>query len=214
MADRRADEASIVPRRSLGGSGSSSSGENPGGDSGDGERPILPPPPRSLRQRKPRPERTRRTKGEKVRAVKAESAPTSRPEKMPLSPTPRPSHTPRQARLRVVQVDPWSVTKTAFLLSIAVGVVTIVAVAIVWTVLGAAGLWDSINSAIQETLGDTSTPFDITDYVGTSRVLGFTMIVAVVDVILITMIATLGAFLYNLSATLLGGVELTLAEDD
>jgi hypothetical protein len=44
--------------------------------------------------------------------------------------------------------------------------------------------------------------------------MGFTMIVAVVDVVLITAIATLGAFLYNLAATLLGGLEVTLAEDE
>ena len=50
-------------------------------------------------------------------------------------------------------------------------------------------------------------------YVGLSRVMGFTMLVAVVDVILITAIATLGAFLYNMAAALLGGVEVTLAED-
>ena len=57
------------------------------------------------------------------------------------------------------------------------------------------------------------TPFEIQKYLGTSRVLGFTMIVAVFDIILITAIATLGAFLYNLAATLLGGVEVTFAED-
>jgi hypothetical protein len=121
----------------------------------------------------------------------------------------------RQARLRLTQVDPWSVTKTAFLLSIALGVATVVAVAVVWAVLGAAGVWDSINSAVQETVGDSSgSPFAVEDYVGTSRVLGFTMIVAAVNVVLITMIATLGAFLYNLAATLVGGVEVTLAEED
>jgi hypothetical protein len=47
-----------------------------------------------------------------------------------------------------------------------------------------------------------------------SRVMGFTMLVAVVDVILITAIATLGAFLYNLAAGLLGGIEVTFAEDN
>ena len=51
------------------------------------------------------------------------------------------------------------------------------------------------------------------NYLGTVRVLGFTMIVAVVDVILLTAIATLGAFLYNMAAALLGGIEVTLAED-
>lgn len=124
-----------------------------------------------------------------------------------------PSRT-RRARLRLVQVDAWSVMKTAFLLSIAIGIVLVVAVAIIWTVLGAAGVWDSINSIVQQAVGgENGKPFDIRDYAGTSRVLGLTMIVAVIDVILITAIATLGAFLYNLSAALLGGIEVTFAED-
>jgi hypothetical protein len=130
------------------------------------------------------------------------------------TPANRPKGT-RRARLRLVHLDPWSVMKTSFLLSIAFGIVSVVSVGLVWSVLGAAGVWDSINSTVTDVLGsESSTPFDIEDYVGTSRVLGFTMIVAVVDVILITAIATLGAFLYNLAAALLGGVEVTLAEDD
>lgn len=121
----------------------------------------------------------------------------------------------RRAQLRLVQIDAWSVMKTAFLLSIALGIVLVVAVGIVWSVLGAAGVWDSINSIARQAVGSPDGPqFDVTDYVGTSRVLGIAMIVAVVDVILITAIATLGAFLYNLSAALLGGVEVTLAEDN
>lgn len=121
----------------------------------------------------------------------------------------------RRAQLRLVQVDAWSVMKTSFLLSIALGIVLVVAVAIIMSVLGAAGVWDSINSIVQQAVGtDTSKPFDIQEYVGTSRILGFAMIVAVLDVILITAIATLGTFLYNLSAALLGGIEVTLAEDD
>jgi hypothetical protein len=121
----------------------------------------------------------------------------------------------RRARLRLVHLDPWSVMKTSFLLSIAFGIVTVVSVGLVWSVLGAAGVWDSINSTVTDVLGsESSEPFDIENYVGTSRVMGFTMIVAVVDVILITAIATLAAFLYNLAAALLGGVEVTLAEDE
>jgi hypothetical protein len=104
--------------------------------------------------------------------------------------------------------------KASFLLSVAVGVVTVVAVAIIWGVLGAAGLWTSINSIVQDSVGDAKgAPFQIQDYLGTSRVMGFTMIVSVADVVLITAIATLGAFMYNLAATLVGGVEVTFAED-
>lgn len=125
---------------------------------------------------------------------------------------PRP---PRRARLRLTRIDPWSVMKTSFLLSIAFAVVTVVSVAMVWQVLGAAGVWDSINSTIQESIGGEDVAgFRVEDYLGTSRVLGFTMLVAAIDVVLITAAATLMAFLYNMSAALLGGVELTLAEDN
>jgi hypothetical protein len=120
----------------------------------------------------------------------------------------------RRAQLRLVQVDAWSVMKTSFLLSIALGIVLVVAVAIIMGVLGAAGVWDSINSIVKQAVGgEGGQQFDIEQYVGTSRIVGFTMIVAVIDVILITAIATLGAFLYNLAAALLGGIEVTLAED-
>ena len=41
-----------------------------------------------------------------------------------------------------------------------------------------------------------------------------TSVIAVIDVVLATALATLGAFIYNLSAGFVGGVELTLAEDE
>jgi hypothetical protein len=119
----------------------------------------------------------------------------------------------RRARLRMTRIDPWSVMKTAFLLSIALGVVIVISVFMVWSVLDAADVWASINQTVRDITGETATPFDIEDYLGTRRVVGFAMIVAAVDVVLLTAIATLGAFLYNMSASLLGGIEVTLAED-
>ena len=62
--------------------------------------------------------------------------------------------------------------------------------------------------------GQDSAGFDVTDYLGTSRILGFTILVSIIDVVLLTAIATLGAFLYNMAAALLGGIEVTLAEDE
>ena len=125
------------------------------------------------------------------------------------------SRSPRRARLRLTRIDPWSVMKTSFLLSIAFGVVTIVSVLMVWTVLGGAGVWDSINSSVRDIVGgEEGAAFNIEDYIGTSRVVGFTMLLAVVDVVLLTAIATLAAFLYNMAAALLGGIEVTLSEDN
>jgi hypothetical protein len=122
---------------------------------------------------------------------------------------------PRRARLRLTRIDPWTVMKTSFLLSVAFGIVTVVAVFVVWIVLGMAGVWDSINETVGGVMGGSSASgFEVENYLGTTRVLGFTMLVSVVNVVLITAIATLVAFLYNMAAALLGGIEVTLAEDE
>lgn len=121
----------------------------------------------------------------------------------------------RKARLRLLRVDPWSVMKTSFLLSVALGIMMFVAVAVLWSILDAAGVFDSLRELIDGfTATDTDEGYNIDEYIELSRVLGFTTLIAVADVVLITALATLGAFLYNLSASLLGGLELTLAEDD
>lgn len=125
----------------------------------------------------------------------------------------RPKQT-RRAKLRLTRVDPWSVTKTSFLLSIAFGVMCVVSVFLVFSVMDAAGLWDKVNSTIQQVVNqDPKDAFNIKDYVAMSRVMGITMLISVIDVVLVTAIATLGAFIYNMSAAMLGGIEVTLAED-
>jgi hypothetical protein len=121
----------------------------------------------------------------------------------------------RKARLRLLRVDPWSVMKTSFLLAVALGVALFVAVAVLWSMLDALGVFETISELISTmTASQTSAGIDINEYVELSRVLGFTTLVSVINVVLITALCTLGAFLYNLSASLLGGLELTLAEDD
>jgi hypothetical protein len=198
---------------------------------------VLPPPPAELAQQSARPaERTGTTNGrsgqtEQTQALTAQPRPQERavqpapspaPSATPSAPTATtrrtpsgPARAPRRARLRLSRIDPWSVMKVSFLLSIAFGIVTVVSVFMVWSVLGAAGVWDSVNNTVSDTVssGNNVSTFNIEDYLGLSRVLGFTMLVSVIDVVLITAIATLGAFLYNMASSLLGGIEVTLAED-
>ncbi|WP_344078127.1 DUF3566 domain-containing protein [Streptomyces crystallinus] len=121
----------------------------------------------------------------------------------------------RKARLRVAKADPWSVMKVSFLLSIALGVCTVVASAVLWMVMDAMGVFSSVGGTISEATGSNeSNGFDLQSFLSLPRVLIFTSVIAVIDVVLATALATLGAFIYNLSAGFVGGIELTLAEDE
>jgi len=212
MTDRRTEDTRPLPRRSLAG---------PAQD-GEARKPLSERVSAAIASAGQAVQSAAGTT-ERVAPVTRTANPNARPLGQKFDTPPEPSRVTRptssgkirKARLRLTHVDPWSVMKTAFLLSVALGIVTVVAVAVVWGVLGVAGVWDSINKTVVDVVGgDTGSTFDIRNYLGTSRVMGFTMIVAVVDVVLITAISTLGAFLYNLSAALLGGLEVTLAEDE
>ncbi|MCL7379500.1 MULTISPECIES: DUF3566 domain-containing protein [unclassified Streptomyces] len=121
----------------------------------------------------------------------------------------------RKARLRVAKADPWSVMKVSFLLSIALGLCTIVAAAVLWMVMDAMGVFSTVGGTISEATGSNeSNGFDLQSFLSLPRVIIFTSVIAVIDVVLATALATLGAFIYNLSAGFVGGVELTLAEDE
>jgi len=128
---------------------------------------------------------------------------------------PQGSRRTRRARLRVSRVDPWSVMKTCFLFSIAFGIMAWVAIYVVWSVITSSGMLDAMNQALTSILSSPSdqTPVRIEDFVNTNKVMGVTALIAVFNVVILTALGTIFAFLYNLSANILGGLELTLAED-
>ena len=115
--------------------------------------------------------------------------------------------------LRLTRIDPWSVTQQAFAISIALMIVAVVAAAVLWIMLAMSGFWTSINTSMGSVLADGSESFDITDYLGFGRVIGGALVLAAINVVFMTALAAIGAHLYNLVAAMLGGVEVTLAED-
>ncbi|MFF2351959.1 DUF3566 domain-containing protein [Kitasatospora sp. NPDC058115] len=122
----------------------------------------------------------------------------------------------RKARLRVTKADPWSVMKVSFLLSLAVGIIIIVAAAVLWMTLDSLGVFDSLGKTLKDVTGSDTNGggLNIMDYVGFGKVMTFTSLIAVVDVVLLTALSTLSAFIYNAAAGFTGGIELTLAEED
>jgi hypothetical protein len=101
--------------------------------------------------------------------------------------------------------------RMSFLLSLAVAVITVVAVLLLWSLFAAAGVFTSLETTIDDIVGQGAVA--ITQYFGLVRIMTFALVVAVIDVILITALATLGAFLYNIAAGLVGGVEVSIIEE-
>ncbi len=122
---------------------------------------------------------------------------------------------PRRARLNLKRIDPGSVMKFSFAVSVVLFIVVVVATSVLYLALDAMGVWGEVNRSLSDLVnasGGASTDggFRITAW----GVIGTSMLVGAVNVVLFTALATLGAFIYNVCADLVGGVELTLAERD
>ncbi|MDQ5973283.1 MAG: hypothetical protein QG661_492 [Actinomycetota bacterium] len=120
---------------------------------------------------------------------------------------------PKRARLYVTRIDPWSVTKAAFMLALAIGVVLVVAVAVLWWVLDFTGVFVTLSRTIDEVVGSATTGFDLLSYLEFSRVIGVATVVASVEIVLVSLLATLFAVMYNLTVGLTGGIEVVLSDE-
>jgi len=123
-----------------------------------------------------------------------------------------PVNAPRKVRLTIARVDPWSVLKLSFLLSVALGVVLVTASVVLWSVLDAMGVFSAVNNELRS-IGSSNNRFDINEWVGLGRVVSLTTVIAVVNVLIIMALSTLGAVLYNLASSLVGGLQVTLSDD-
>ena len=88
----------------------------------------------------------------------------------------------------------------------------VVAAAVVWLVLDNMAVFTTVNDMIREIVGEES-PIDLLQFLDFSRVISGAAVIAIVDVVLLTALSTLGAFLYNICSSLVGGLQLTLTDD-
>ena len=118
----------------------------------------------------------------------------------------------RQARLHITRLDPWSVAKSAFMLGVTIAGVLIVATIGLWLMLSAAGVFDAVTSLFKDVSGN-STSSDL-NFLSLGRLVGLTMVVSAAEILLLTVISSLFATLYNLSVGFTGGIQVTLSDRD
>jgi hypothetical protein len=121
----------------------------------------------------------------------------------------------RRANLVIARLEPWSVMKFSFLMSLVAWVVLFVAVVLLYYALSGLGVFAAIQRTLASvTSSQSSSGVNLASWTSPSRVLGYTMLIGAVDIILITALSTLGAVIYNLVTHLGGGIEVTLKETD
>jgi hypothetical protein len=117
---------------------------------------------------------------------------------------------PVRASMQSRRIDPWSALKVSLLLSTALFFVWMIAVAVLYVLLGAMGVWSKLNSNV----GDLLTNNSAAELVSGSSIFGGAALIGLVNVVVLTAMATLGVVIYNLSTDVVGGVEVTLADRD
>ena len=121
----------------------------------------------------------------------------------------------RRADLVVARLEPWSVMKFSFLMSLVAWVVLFVAVAFLYFTLSSLGVFTSIEHTLASVTSSTSSSgMNLQHWFSASRILGYTMLLGAVNIILITALCTVGSMIYNLVTHLGGGIEVTLRETD
>lgn len=119
---------------------------------------------------------------------------------------------PRQISLVVSRIDPWTVMKVSFLLSVALGIAMVLAGLLVWLMLNSMNVFSSVENFIND-IDPTGSIASMIDYLRLPRVMAMSTIIAVSNVILVTAFCTVGALIYNLATSLVGGVKLSLTDE-
>jgi Transmembrane domain of unknown function (DUF3566) len=121
----------------------------------------------------------------------------------------------RQAHLTISRVEPWSVMKFSFAVSVVAFVILFVAVAVLYGVLSALGVFGSLQHLVTNvTSSQNQAGYNANKWFSASRILSYTVLLGGINVVLITALSTIGAVIYNLTSRLIGGVEVTLKETD
>ncbi len=109
----------------------------------------------------------------------------------------------KQVRLRLVYVDFWSAVKMSFLAAIAIAVVTVVSFLLIYGVISATGLIAKLDELFKSI---TDGGVAVSSIIGFPQVMAFASVVAILDLIVVTVLGAVVAGIYNLAVKVTGGI--------
>ena len=114
----------------------------------------------------------------------------------------------RSYRQTITKVDLWSVLKISVCFYLGALIVVLAAAIVLWEMARVAGVVDSIQHFMRQLLGSNDFTF-----LSWRLLRGFTL-VGLVVVCLSVVVTVVGAAFYNLFAEIMGGIEITVVEED
>lgn len=119
--------------------------------------------------------------------------------------------TPRQLMLAVARIDPWTVMKVSFMLAVAFAIAGVVATLVVWLMLDAMHVFSDIEKFLTDIKADSF--LKLLSYARLPQVMSLSVLVGVANIVIITALSTLAALIYNVVASLVGGIRVTLMDE-
>ncbi|MDE1654826.1 DUF3566 domain-containing protein [Actinotignum schaalii] len=117
----------------------------------------------------------------------------------------------RRIRMTIAKVEPMSAMKIGFLLSVAIGVMIVIAMMLIWFVLDGMHVFSQMSDLF-ETLGNEEL-LRVGEYMEFGRWMAFAVLVGIIHIVLLTALSAIAALIYNLFAALVGGLRLTVTDE-
>ena len=112
----------------------------------------------------------------------------------------------KQVRLNLVYIDLWSAVKMSSLVSTAVAISVFLSVILTWLLLNTVGVIGALEGVIGDILGEGGGALLALLDFGQVALLGF--VGALINLVSLTVLGSLGALLYNLIARMTGGLSV------
>lgn len=115
------------------------------------------------------------------------------------------------ATMRMVYIDFWSALKLSFLVGLVVAVITVIVMMLLWSLMDKIGLVGTLRDFLQSIGGASSA--GMLANLTFSNVLTFTLVVALLELIVVAALGAIFAALFNLATRVVGGWKVTFGSD-